>query len=314
MEKRYSDAINEKLEKLKNKYEAIGQNWENYLDGLLHADSLTYWEYINLDVLLSLQQPRTQFPDEYIFISYHQISELYLDLIIHELDQICNDSTITGEKMEKHIKRCNIYVDQIVNSFTIMIDGMDKDQFLAFRMALLPASGFQSSLFRKIEIISTPLINLVHYGSREENKNAELELKFKNLYWKKGATELATQKKTLTLKHFEQKYGEELMKMARKFIVKNLWVVYKGLSEAEQKSESLINAMREYDFGMNVAWPLEHYKSAVRYLDMKPAELSATGGTNWQEYLPPKNQRISYFPELWTDEEFEKWGKMKISF
>jgi hypothetical protein len=33
------------------------------------------------------------------------------------------------------------------------------------------------------------------------------------------------------------------------------------------------------------------------------------GGTNWQKYLPPKTQRIIFYPELWSDEELEKWGR-----
>ena len=45
-----------------------------------HADFPTYWDYINLDTLLSLQHPVTPFPDEQIFIIYHQTTELYFKL------------------------------------------------------------------------------------------------------------------------------------------------------------------------------------------------------------------------------------------
>jgi tryptophan 2,3-dioxygenase len=52
-----------------------------------------------------------------------------------------------------------------------------------------------------------------------------------------------------------------------------------------------------------------HYKSAVRYLNRKPEDIAATGGTNWQKYLPPRNKRIVFFPELWSEEDMENWGK-----
>jgi tryptophan 2,3-dioxygenase len=52
-----------------------------------------------------------------------------------------------------------------------------------------------------------------------------------------------------------------------------------------------------------------HYKSAVRYLHKNPEDIKATGGTNWQEYLPPKFQRISFFPSLWSEQEKQEWGK-----
>ena len=85
-----------------------------------------------------------------------------------------------------------------------MVDGMEKDQFLKFRMSLLPASGFQSGQYRMIEIYATDFIRLVISDKREELKNATIDDQFEYLYWKYGATELSTGKKTLTLKQFEK--------------------------------------------------------------------------------------------------------------
>src|SRR5882757_9380401 len=80
--------IEDRLKRLQEKYEAMGQDMASYLDGLLYADFLTYWDYIHLDTLLSLQSPKTPFPDEEIFIMYHQITELYFKLVLHECKQI----------------------------------------------------------------------------------------------------------------------------------------------------------------------------------------------------------------------------------
>ncbi len=65
----------DQLRKLQKKYDVLGQDLSSYLDGLLHSDYLTYWDYIHLDTLLSLQTPKTHFPDEKVFILYHQITE-----------------------------------------------------------------------------------------------------------------------------------------------------------------------------------------------------------------------------------------------
>ena len=80
--------IVERIEKLEKKYETMGQSLPDYLDGLLTANYLTYWDYTHVDTLLTLQNPKTDFPDELIFIIYHQVTELYFRLALHEMDQI----------------------------------------------------------------------------------------------------------------------------------------------------------------------------------------------------------------------------------
>ena len=62
--KDFSPEILDKLSALQKKYAAMGQDISSYLDGLLYADFLTYWDYINLDTLLNLQPPITPYPDE----------------------------------------------------------------------------------------------------------------------------------------------------------------------------------------------------------------------------------------------------------
>ena len=57
-----------KINKLSSKYLATGQDIYSFLDGLLYSDYMGYWDYIHLDTLLTLQTPKTDFPDEKIFI------------------------------------------------------------------------------------------------------------------------------------------------------------------------------------------------------------------------------------------------------
>ena len=301
--------IIDRLHQLEEKYGAMGQDMKSYLDGLLYADYLTYWDYIHLDTLLSLQNPRTPIPDERIFIMYHQITELYFRLTLDAIAQLAAATPNLG-LFKRQLTRINRYFKQLIDSFDIMVDGMDRDEFLRFRMSLLPASGFQSVQYRMIEIASTDMQQLVHASKRELTADVtDVKLLCSVLYWRSGATELASGKKTLTLRQFEQKYAAELVRFAEQYQGSNLRVLYHKLTLEEQQDAELIELLRAHDLNANVRWALSHYRSAVRYLDAKPKEIAATGGTNWQKYLPPRFQRVIFFPELWATDEIEDWGK-----
>jgi len=301
--------IEDRLARLQEKYEAMGQDMNSYLDGLLYADFLTYWDYIHLDTLLSLQNPKTPFPDEEIFIIYHQITELYFKLALHECRQIGEAQPLTAEFFTARLKRINRYFEALTQSFEIMVDGMEKEQFLKFRMSLLPASGFQSGQYRMIEIYATDFINLVAKDKREELSNAPIEDQFEYLYWKFGATELSTGKKTLTLKQFEKKYSKAFIELGKVNVNHNFNALALQFKAAGQLNRELRTELKQLDINVNVNWPLSHYKSAVRYLNREPEEIKATGGTNWQKYLPPRFQKRIFYPSLWTGEEVENWGK-----
>jgi len=310
MNKDIKPEIAEKIKQLEKKFKNSGQDLGSYLDGLLHDRYLTYWDYIHLDTLLSLQIPRTHFPDEEIFIMYHQITELYFKLIIHELKQIIDDKLQTAEFFTSKLERVNRYFRVLINSFDVMIKGMEREQFLKYRMSLLPASGFQSVQFRMIEIYATPLINLVN--SKERSRFTEedpLEDVYEHLYWKSGATDIKTGEKTLTLKQFEYRYTPRMMRIANQVKNSTIYHRYQALPEKEQNNTHLIKALRTFDANVNINWLLMHMGAAYRYLNKEKGQVLATGGTNWKSFLPPSFQKILFFPDLWSSEEKENWGK-----
>jgi tryptophan 2,3-dioxygenase len=260
--------------------------------------------------LLSIQKPKTSYPDEVVFIIYHQITELYFKLALREFEQIGNQSTIEKAFFTDRVGRINRYFEALINSFEIMVNGMEQKQFLKFRMSLLPASGFQSAQYRLIEIYSTDFINLVHKDVREQMMGeTDIEKLFEHIYWKEGATEVNTGKKTLTLTQFEERYKDEFIRLGKNCIDKNLWKVFSKLSEADQRDQQVIDILKQHDINVNINWPLAHYKSAVRYLAKDSTDIAATGGTNWQKYLPPRFQKRIFFPKLWSDQEKDNWGK-----
>lgn len=305
--------LKEKLSQLNEKYAALGEDFNAYLEGLLHADVTTYWDYIQLDTLLSLQKPKTSFPDEVVFIMYHQITELYFKLALREFEALGQMTSLNKTHFIDRVGRINRYFDALVKSFEVMIDGMDREEFLKFRMSLLPASGFQSAQYREIEIYSTDFINLVAKDVREEKRGVkDINQMFDHIYWKAGATEAESGKKTLTLIQFEEKYKGHFIALGNHCKDKNLWQVYLRLSKEDQADENVKQVLRQNDTNVNINWPLAHYKSAVKYLARQDKDVAATGGTNWQKYLPPRFQKRIFYPELWTTTEHENWGKMWV--
>ncbi|KPM32984.1 Tryptophan 2,3-dioxygenase [Croceitalea dokdonensis DOKDO 023] len=308
------EQIASQINKLEEKFKDSGQDLSAYLDGLLYQRYLTYWDYIHLDTLLSLQVPRTHFPDEEIFIMYHQITELYFKLILHEQKQLVEDNTNDVDFFIQRSERINGYFKALTSSFGIMINGMQREQFLRYRMALLPASGFQSVQYRMIEIYACPLQHLVHHTERDiVSANTPIEELFEHVYWKKGATDVKTGEKTLTLKQFEQRYTPRLLRIANQVKGRTIADKYDGLPKQAQQNPILIKTLKELDLNANVNWPLMHMGSAYRYLAKDKTAVNATGGTNWKQYLPPSFQKIIFFPTLHSKKEQEEWGKEWVS-
>ena len=155
------------LKAIEEKYKKLGVPLDSMLEGLLWSTPITYWDYIQTDALLGLQIPRTDQPDEMVFIMYHQVNELLFKMVLWEIDQVAKTDEVSAEKFVMHLMRISRYFDMLSNSFTVMADGMERDQYLKFRNTLTPASGFQSAQYRKIEFASTELINLIDARHRE---------------------------------------------------------------------------------------------------------------------------------------------------
>jgi len=295
----------ELLDAIDAKYAAIGQNPDTHLSGLLHAKPMTYWDFIQVDALLGLQTQRTQLPDEMVFIMYHQINELLFKMILWEIEQIARAEDISAEKFAMHLSRISRYFDMLSNSFDIMGEGMELEQYMKFRDTLTPASGFQSAQYRKIEFASTELINLIDNRFRATiDRNTEFEHAYEHLYWQAAGKDYATGKKSTLLTNFDNKYMEEFISFMKEYNTNNLWTIFQKLPAEKQQDAALVAAMRHYDWTVNVSWVMHHLNAAKKYL----GDAAATGGSDWQKYMHPKYQRRIFFPTLWSEEELANWG------
>ena len=297
------------LKSLDKKYSALGQDKDMYLEGLLHSKTMNYWDYIHTDALLNLQIQRTNFPDEMVFICYHQINELIFKMILWELEQIAEVNVLKVSFFTDKLMRISRYFDMLTSSFNIMKDGMDVEQYNKFRHTLAPGSGFQSAQYRKIEFASTELINLIDHRFRKTiDRSTPFEHAFEHLYWQAAGKDYENSNKSILLSNFESRYKEEFITFMKVYNNKNLWTRYKELSKKNQANKSLIKAMRHYDFTVNITWVMGHFNTAKHYILATTGGGEATGGSQWQKYMHPKYQKRIFFPELWTTKEKDNWG------
>ncbi|WP_417602245.1 tryptophan 2,3-dioxygenase family protein [Owenweeksia hongkongensis] len=295
-------------DRIDEKYRTLGENPETYKEGLFLSKPLTYWDYIQVDTLLSLQKPRTDYEDEKIFVIYHQVTELMQELVLHELRQITGPMPVTGEKLAEKVKRMIRYTRMLITSFDVMREGMDYDDYNTFRKALAPASGFQSANFRYIELRCTSLPNLVNSrGKKRLPLRPTIDDFFDNLYWKDAGLNRETYEASLTYTLFMEKYGENLKKLAREMQGNTL--EDKVNARLETCSQETRELLREFDKLYNIEWPLVHLRTAAHYLDAKGETKAATGGSEWKKYLHPMYQQRKFFPSLYSEEELENWGK-----
>jgi|TARA_R110000737_G_scaffold131637_1_gene163409 tryptophan 2,3-dioxygenase len=295
---------------IKKKYDKLGENSETYMKGLLHAKPITYWDYIDVDALLSLQKPRTDFKDEEIFVMYHQVTELFLKMMVHELKQLLEGEVVESVWLDK-LERLNRYTLMLINSFDVMKYGMNYDDYNTFRATLTPASGFQSAQFRFIEIYCTKLENLINEAGKSRLKpNPTVEDYFEQIYWKDAGTNRETGEKSLTLRLFEGKYLEDLTALAKKMQGNT---IQEKAAAVKNPSAEFTAKLKEFDYLYNVAWPLVHLETAQHYLDSRgdAKAKEATGGSEWKKYLHPKYQQRKFFPNLLSEEELANWGKKK---
>jgi len=116
---------------------------------------LTYGAYLQLDALLGAQKPLSDPPhhDEYLFIIQHQVAELWMKLIIHELQQACR--YVAGDDLRhafKGLARVKQIQEQMINQWSVL-ETLTPYEYSQFRPVLDSASGFQSYQYRALEFL-----------------------------------------------------------------------------------------------------------------------------------------------------------------
>jgi tryptophan 2,3-dioxygenase len=148
-------------------------------------ESMSYGDYLGLDQILTAQHPLSPNHNELLFIIQHQTSELWIKLMLHELqavrEQIRKDELPPAFKMLARVARI---MDQLVHAWDVLAT-MTPPEYTAIRPYLGASSGFQSFQYRELEfILGNKNANMlaVHKVTPEHHALLERELHAPSLY------------------------------------------------------------------------------------------------------------------------------------
>lgn len=243
---------------------------------------LTYGTYLRLSELLAAQTPQADPPahDELLFITIHQVYELWFKLILVELTE-ARDRMMAGETYlpRLRLERC-LTIQRVLVTQLDVIDTMTPQDFLAFRTGLAPASGFQSVQFREIEFLS----GLKDPGFPERFRGLDDE-----------------QRQRLAARLAEPSLWDGFLTVLRHagFSVESAsdrFASYVIISRDRGKYGALwdlAEALLAHDQSWAL-WRARHVLMAERQIGTKPG----TGGSSGGGYLRPRVD-LRFYPELW---------------
>ncbi len=275
------------------------------LPDVLEADMLrreiTYDDYIETPTLLSLQQTLTDYHDELIFKVYHQQTELWFRLILHEINRAIrsmNAESLDLPVATESVQRINRYFAVLAHSYCVMLDGLSVEEFLVYRKAFGTSSGFQSAQFRAIEILAGMEKDPAHQGE---------------FYWERAARHITTGEPAMTLIRFKEEHLHHLNKLYAGRAPHSLRISFMNAATGAAPDPDRVSIMAEALSGAKgaeiatlgeellkmddaiVEWKLQHLKVAAKHLKRAP---KGTGETNWAEYLSKSMKEQRCFPEL----------------
>jgi len=256
------------------------------------GESLSYGDYLHLDRLLNAQRPLTAEHSEMLFIIVHQVSELWMKLLRHELEGVMKcvrrDELDPSFKMFDRIARIQA---QLLAVWEVL-STMTPFDYSAFRNALGRSSGFQSQQYRLLEfMLGNKHAEMIEVHQREPQVYAEFKrvLEAPSLY-----------DEVLRLLS-RRGYGVPPAALVRDFSrpyeankqVTAAWLGVYHNAEKDWDLYELAEHMVDLDYRFQL-WRFQHMKTVERIIGYKPG----TGGTAGVSYLA-KALRLRLFPELW---------------
>src|SRR6195952_3755538 len=115
---------------------------------------LSYGSYLRLPQLLDTLVPQSDHHDEPLFITIHQVYELWFRLLLHEVEGARDALFAADLRRCRHLLHRVHAIERVLIEQIAVLETMTPQDFLAFRELLSPASGFQSVQFRELEFLS----------------------------------------------------------------------------------------------------------------------------------------------------------------
>ena len=253
---------------------------------------MSYGDYLHLDAVLGAQQRRSGAHDEMLFIVQHQVSELWMKLLLHEL--VAAIAAVSADELHRAFKmlaRVSKIMEQLVHAWDVLAT-MTPPEYSAMRPSLASSSGFQSWQYRMIEF-------------RLGNKNAEMLKPHEHRPDLLAEVQAAHDAPSL--------YDEALRLLARRGLpvpqgqverdwsepytanegVERAWLVVYRDPEAHWDLYQLGEELTDLE-DMFRLWRFRHVTTVERVIGFK----RGTGGTGGVSYLR-KMLDVVLFPEIW---------------
>lgn len=240
---------------------------------------LSYGGYLRLPELLAQQEPESSAPDELLFITVHQVYELWFKLLLHELES-AREAMSAGELWKaRHLFKRVHAVERVLVEQVDVLETMTPQDFLEFRAKLAPASGFQSVQFRELEFLSGAkdprYLQRVRNAGEDELARLRRRLEEPTL-WDAYLTALSQRGLPIS----DEEIMASLLAVARdRGAHDDLWQLAEDLLTHDETC---------------AMWRMRHVQMVERQIGTK----SGTGGSTGAPYLRERT-RLHYFPLLW---------------
>lgn len=256
-------------------------------------ESMSYGDYLGLGQILSAQHPRSPSHDEMLFIVQHQTSELWIKLMLHELQAVRRhiraDDLPPAFKMLARVARI---MDQLVHAWDVLAT-MTPPEYTAIRPYLGASSGFQSFQYRELEFIlgnKNPALLAVHESTPEAHAILARELAAPSIYDEAvmllARSGFAIDPARLAGERTGPTQSDDSVKAAWLGVYRDTarhWALY-------ELAEKLVDLETAFRF-----WRFRHVSTVERIIGFK----SGTGGTAGVSYLR-KMLDVVLFPELFA--------------
>jgi tryptophan 2,3-dioxygenase len=252
-----------------------------------------YTAYLALDVLLNAQQPLSDPPhhDEMLFIIQHQVAELWIKLVIHEIDGaigLLRDGDL--RPAVKNLARVKHVQTQLFNQWMVL-DTLTPSEYAQFRHVFGKASGFQSPQYRLLEFLlgnkSRALLSVYEHQPQWHEKLIDA-LNAPSLY-EEFLGYLSREGMPVPANALERDFSEprddddEVVA-----ILKRIYDEPRKYWDSYEMCEALMDVANNFQF-----WRFHHMKTVERIIGHKPG----TGGSSGVPFLK-KALETEFFPEL----------------
>ncbi len=262
----------------------------------IHTDlsgRMTYGGYLQLDRLLSAQQPLSNPPhhDELLFIVQHQVAELWIKLMVHELRAAIADLRADRlDRCQKIFARCKQVLRQLTEMWAVL-ETLTPSEYMEFRELLGPSSGFQSLQYRTMEFLlgNKNAAMLKVFAHDEEGSRALREALESPSLYDETLRFLARRGHAIPADHLQRDWSKPHVSDPRLLqVFEKIYENTKAHWDEYHLLEDLVDLESQFQL-----WRFRHMRTVMRIIGFK----RGTGGSSGVGFLKQALE-LTFFPEL----------------